>query len=316
MTEMQWRHQFVLSERERKLGRTAELMAAIRAGELVRVSRGVYRRAAAIPADSVRRADDAYLAILRAAQLRSGEPLQFAGMSAARLWNLPVIGDWPARASVLVAREAGGRSNSHVARTYVGHPARPVELGGLLATTLERTAADVARTESLVRAVAIMDAALRGNDAVGRLSATRGRIGAELETLQGAPGIARAVGVLSFADGRSGSPGESCSRVGMWKLGFPVPVLQQRWTDRDGLIGFSDFWWPDMNLIGEFDGFGKYVRSEFTHGRSIEEIVFQEKQREDRLRACGQQVVRWGWNEALSLPLLERKLRGAGLEPR
>ncbi|MDH6181747.1 hypothetical protein M2152_001929 [Microbacteriaceae bacterium SG_E_30_P1] len=311
MTYNNWHNHFVLAARERELGRTAELAAEVRSGALVRVTRGVYRRASTITSDPQRLADDAYLAKVRAAQLLALEPLVFSGLAAARVWDLPIVGSWPDRVSVSVAREAGGRSNSHLARSYIGYPPPSVERDGLVITSLARTVADVARTESFVRAVAMVDAALRGSK--HRKPVSKDTVFRVLEGFSSAPGVLKAAGAVHFGDAASGSPGESCSRAGIRQLGFPAPVLQQPFSDRAGLIGIVDFWWPHCKLVGEFDGRGKYLREEFTQGRPTAEIVVDEKVREDRLRALGFSVTRWDWPVALSLPLLEAKLRDAGL---
>jgi len=306
-----WRHEFVLAARERRMGRTSELLRAVRAGDLIPVSRGVYRRASSRTTDPDRRADDDHLARVRAAQLRSSVPLTIAGMSAAAVWGLPVIGEWPQTVHVASPRAPGGRSNAHLTRSYVGAEPPITVKGGLTVTTLARTVAEVCRTESMERAVAVADAALRGAD--GRPTVSRADILRELDALGRAPGAARARGAVEFASELAESPGESCSRVAMWRLGVPAPILQQRFHDETGLVAFVDFWWPGLRVAGEFDGRGKYLREEFAHGRTTAEIVMDEKRREDRLRALGIRIVRWGWSEARSLPALERKLAGAGV---
>lgn len=314
MSPDNWHNHFVLASRERELGRSAELAASVRSGALVRVSRGVYRHATTIDTDPEKAADDAFLARIRAAQLLAPEPLVFAGLSAARVWDLPIVGPWPDRVSVSTPHEEGGRSNKHLARSYIGFPPPSLERDGLIVTSLARTVADVARTEPFDRAVAMLDAALRG--AVKprrRTSTTKEAVFAVLDGLAGAPGVLKAAGAVHFADGRSGSAGESCSRAGIRRLGFPPPMLQQPFSDRKGLIGIVDFWWPHCKLVGEFDGRGKYLRDEYTQGRTTAEIVMAEKAREDRLRALGLSVARWDWPTALSLPRLEEKLREGGL---
>lgn len=312
-----WSHEFVLASRERALGRTPELLAALRSGELHRVSRGVYRHTSARTADAHRRADDDYLAQIRAAQLRADGPLLLSGMSAAAVWELPVVGAWPARVHTAAAPDAGGRSNGHLSRSYVGFPPPTAEREGLLVTSLPRTVADVARVETMERAVAIADAALAGQRRTptrsARAAITKDSVLQQLEVVGAVGGVARARGVLSFADSRSGSAGESCSRVGMWRLRMPAPVLQEAFYDERGKIGVVDFWWPDCKLVGEFDGRGKYLRDEYLSGRSTADAVLAEKAREDRLRALGLTIVRWDWATALDLALLEAKLRGAGL---
>jgi hypothetical protein len=75
----------------------------------------------------------------------------------------------------------------------------------------------------------------------------------------------------------------------------------------------GDFWWPETGLVGEFDGRGKYLRDEFTRGRTTAEVVLDEKRRENRLRALGLTVVRWEWADALMPRRLEMILTGVGL---
>jgi hypothetical protein len=82
---------------------------------------------------------------------------------------------------------------------------------------------------------------------------------------------------------------------------------------QDGGFDYPDFEWDDV--FGEFDGYAKYTRDEYTHGREIGEIVWQEKLREDRLRETGRRVCRWTWDVARSPAALESRLRAAGLTP-
>jgi hypothetical protein len=96
-------------------------------------------------------------------------------------------------------------------------------------------------------------------------------------------------------------------------LGLPIPQLQVPFSDTFGFIGYVDFFWPQYGLIGEFDGKGKYLRDEYTNGKTTAEVILAEKKREDRLRALGPRVTRWGWNTALSLPALRTHLASAGL---
>jgi hypothetical protein len=89
--------------------------------------------------------------------------------------------------------------------------------------------------------------------------------------------------------------------------------LQQPFYDAGGLIGYVDFWWPEFGIVGEFDGHGKYLRDEFTRGRTTAEVVLDEKRRENRLRALGLTVARWEWADAFAPRMLERILSQAGL---
>jgi hypothetical protein len=309
-----WHHEFVVSAVERELGRTKELAAAIHGGQVVRVARGVYRLASARVRDPERRGDDDFLARVRAAHAVAPAPPVFAGTAAAVVWGLPVVGSWPERVTVLCDREAGGRSNRHLARTYVGFPADVVERDGVRVTTLARTVADVARTERLESAVAMADRALRGvPGAAGWAPVTRAEIAHQLDALGRVPGIAAARAVLAFATGLAGSPGESVSRVVIRRMGLTAPRLQHPFHDADGLVGVVDFWWPEFGVIGEFDGVAKYVRSEFTADAGAADVVLAEKRREDRLRALGPRMARWGWRELTNPRELEARLRAAGV---
>ena len=100
----------------------------------------------------------------------------------------------------------------------------------------------------------------------------------------------------------------------MHQIGCPPPELQRTFRDRNGaFVATTDFWWPDYNLAGEFDGRSKYLREEFTQGRTPAQVVIDEKVREDALRALGPGMSRWVWEEALSARALRLKLTRAGL---
>lgn len=77
------------------------------------------------------------------------------------------------------------------------------------------------------------------------------------------------------------------------------------------LLGRVDFWWPDLHLVGEFDGRLKY-RAELGGARA-KDTVWREKLREDALRALGLRIVRWTWDDALHPARLVRILAAAGV---
>ncbi|MFC0680772.1 hypothetical protein ACFFGH_23325 [Lysobacter korlensis] len=308
-----WQDEFVRAADMRKVGHRSDLVRGVRTGSLVPVCRGIYRRAGFASEDD----DDRYLALLRGTQLAARTDLVFVQMSAARIWQLPIIGQWPRTVHVTDERRDGSRSTAGLVRHNWGLPDVSVDLNGLRVTPLVKTVIDVARCAPFEVGVAMADAALHGlrtRSTGGWLRAPlpRPALEDEIARLTGARGCVRAREVVAFADARSESAGESLSRVNIRWLGFPAPVLQQEFHDRRGRM-IVDFWWPQFNLVGEFDGHGKYLREEYTRGRSTADIVLAEKQREDRLRALGPRVTRWDWEVARSLPLLREHLSGAGL---
>ncbi|WP_100363523.1 hypothetical protein [Diaminobutyricimonas aerilata] len=193
-----------------------------------------------------------------------------------------------------------------------GVPGATAVVLGLRVTTLARTVVDVARTGSLTAGVVAVDAALApGNGA----TASADHLLQELVDHPSARGRSRAFAALELGDGRSQSVGESVSRASMYRLGFHMPELQKEFVDDQGSM-WVDFWWPELNLVGEFDGETKYTDPAMLRGRTTAEVLVAEKWREDRLRALGLGVVRWGWDVATSLPLLRARLSAAGLRDR
>jgi hypothetical protein len=91
--------------------------------------------------------------------------------------------------------------------------------------------------------------------------------------------------------------GESVSRVRLMEEGLPAPDLQHEIFGPDGqVIARVDFYWKEQKTIGEFDGKIKYGRL-LKPGQRIEDVIFEEKLREDALRDLGSQMVRWLWRD-------------------
>ena len=230
----------------------------------------------------------------------------FALSSAAAVWGLPRIEPWPDAVRVLVANAARGRA-SPLVRPHVGRADAGVEHGEIVVTTPARTIADLARTGSLHTAVAAADHALRH----GLCSADelRDEVDAVPRRVRGRR---RARLVAALADPLSMSPGESLSRVQMFLLNLPRPELQREITDAEGLVGFVDFGWD--GVVGEFDGKVKYRVDEGADPRESGEILWREKQREDRLRRQVR-VARWTWAVALDTRRLAAVLAPHGIRP-
>jgi hypothetical protein len=193
---------------------------------------------------------------------------------------------------------------------FAGEPSETVTLDGMRVSGLADTVAAVATRFDAAVAVPIVDAALGGR-ARGAAAVTR----EQLMRIPMSRAIRRGSFAIGFGDRRSGSAGESLSRVAIHRAGLPAPELQARFDDDRGLIGYTDFWWPEAGVIGEFDGIGKYRRDLSGRGRSPADIVVAEKRREDRLRSLGPRIVRWGWATARSVADLREVLVAAGVRP-
>lgn len=120
---------------------------------------------------------------------------------------------------------------------------------------------------------------------------------------------------LAFADPRSESPGESYSRVRIHELGFIKPHVQTQLALDTGQARL-DFDWPQVGVVGEFDGRRKYRGSPDLAGQEPAATVYAEKLREDAIRRTGRGVVRWGWRELQTPALLGTRLTTAGVPRR
>ena len=125
-----------------------------------------------------------------------------------------------------------------------------------------------------------------------------------LEEWNGLKGLGTVREAATWARDGAQSPLESISRFHFVAGGLPEALLQVPLYDDEGLIGYADFTWKGLKVIGEADGLGKYA--------SREDLI-AEKRREDRLRALGWIVVRWTWEEIFRNPraVVERIWRAA-----
>lgn len=261
----------------RLTGERADLARDQQRGLLLGIRRGVYVRRELWNAKTER---EQHIIRVRATVAAADQPVVVTGLSAAALWGIPILGGWPEDVMLLQDRRGGGRREPGVRRTSVGvATARPVLLDGIPVTSLARTALDVARTRTFSAAVGSVDWVLwRKNPA----AISRDELAEETEVLRPVRGFRRIARVADFATTLSDSFGESRARAVIHLLGFHPPVLQQEFRDPEGAI-YPDFYGPAVSVAAEFDGKQKYTRDEYTAG-DPSEVVWREKQREDRLR--------------------------------
>lgn len=281
----------------------ATLSAAERAGDLVRLRRGAYGVTQGL--DPVAR----HRLLIQAVRevLRSDAVLSHCSAAVWHGLDVPwaVVDD-----RVHITRGPSGGSLRGRLATHIG----PVPTGqwtvvdGLRVTSVLRTAVDIARTAPFREAVALVDHVLRHHGG----EAARSQLLSLCEQLKGRKGILRARDVIRFANPLAESGGESVSRVVMAAMGIPEPVLQFVVFDACGRpVGRTDFGWPDLGTVGEFDGLVKYRGLADERGERPDEVVIREKVREDDLRAQGWEVVRWIRSELDRPEMLAAKIRAA-----
>ncbi len=197
-----------------------------------------------------------------------------------------VVYGWPLwqvaldRVHVTRNRRNGGRIKQ-ATKVHCAPVDELVEVDGLSLTTPARTVVDIARTVSFEQAVVTGDAALRECGIDGD------ELVAELERAKYRRGIAAARRAVEFLHPYSESVGESRSRVMIRREGLPTPLSQVDIHAADGrFLGRVDFYYPDLGVVGEFDGRAKYGAL-LAPGQDPTEVLFAEKRREDGLRAAG-----------------------------
>jgi hypothetical protein len=273
-------------------------------GLKVRLRRGVYASA-----EEVELLDSAGRAVvhMRALDAVSPERPVFSHWSAVVLHGLPFLVE---RTSVVEVTDPGRSRAVDGTRLHIIAltDSDVAEVGGLLCTSPARTVIDVAGGAAFGQGVAVADAALHARRVhLGDLDAARRRAGFRRS-------FKRIDDVLAFADEACESPGESLSRATMHRLGLPTPVLQHTIRDAGGFVARVDFYFPDQHAVGEMDGKAKYVDPKMNKGDPAR-VVYEEKLREDRVRALGLGVARWGWAEASNPLLLGRRLAAVGVVP-
>lgn len=262
---------------------------AVRHGDVRRLGRGVFVAKSRWLQASRR---DRHLLLVDAAVRRQPQAV-VSHHSAALLHSLPIPWHLPG----WVALTTNGSTRTATPRTLLrlepaGLPQADIDhISGLSVTSVDRTVVDCLRELPLPDAVAIGDAALRAH----------GVSPASLELMRtqqrGWPFITNADRALPILDGRRENWFESWSFARLWQLGIEPPEPQVTVYDLRGrFLGRVDGLWLDEGVVAEADGSGKYLGQFDPDGASGEaagRVVLAEKVREDRIRDCGLEFVRW-----------------------
>jgi hypothetical protein len=224
--------------------------------------------------------------------------------SAALQLSLPVL---VVPRFAIVTRASGAWRGGDNARVRIAPlPSHHVILvGGQRVTSAERTVVDVARNGSLAAAAVV-------GDAVMRSGVSRQDLMAIVDECSAWSDVGRCRRAIEFLDPLAESAFESMSRAKLHEGGVPAPESQVWLQGASGRWYRVDFYWRHRRLIGEADGRQKYVDNP---ERPVEEVVYEEKLREDDLRDAGENFVRWNYGQMAfrteeTIARIMRKLQG------
>jgi hypothetical protein len=278
----------------------AEVRHLCSSGRWVRLRRGVYIAIEDLPgADEERaRCEVNCMAVL----LHLGR--QHAALShgtAAQLRGLPVPRT-PDPAIRLTDPDRWRRGEGFVMSRAPLRPGDVSTRGPLRLTSPARTLVDCAREWSLDDAVVALDAAL-----LAELTTPDRLREASLATASW-PGARRAARAVALADGRAESPLETRGRLRIVGAGLPPLDLQVEIRVDGRLVAVVDGWFEDAAVAVEFDGRVKYTDP--WRDRTPGQVLWEEKRREDALRALDIRVARMADADAGSRwPAMEQHLR-------
>lgn len=263
------------------------------------------------------------LAVVAAASDMVGAGAAMSHGSAAVLWGLPLVLHGFDRVHVTAPETVRVRSTASVFRHADRITASDLaSVEGIRCTSLERTVFDLMRTATTEAALSAADAAL-GRDAVVRRivddereRAWRERMRARAAGCAGGRGVTQARWLTEFADGRAELPGESVCRLQLHRLGYARPRLQVPVPAPGDGTYWLDLSLDDVETWMEFDGETKYHDAEMRDGRSPDEVLRDEKRREDWIRGTtGRPLVRVGFPDLRSPALLSQRLRSFHVPP-
>jgi hypothetical protein len=171
---------------------------------------------------------------------------------------------------------------------------------GVRLTTVRRTAWDIATTDPVTTAVALIDGMLRdARPNEGEL--TEAVLALEFATRRGQWGSRKAQFVLPLVDGRAMSPPESRVRVACHLAGLPHPVPQLEVYEHGVFLGQVDLAWPEAKLVVEYEG--AYHFDELQ--------IARDDARYEALVAAGWRVIRLSSIDLRDLDAVVRRIQDA-----
>lgn len=183
-------------------------------------------------------------------------------------------------------------------------------VSGIKVTTIDKTLFDLGCTETLESSLVAADSAIHAHpsDHHKTLLMNLNRL---VETHKLRRGAVRAQQMVSLIDPACESPGETLTRYRLHQLKLPLPRSQQILLKPDkSFVGRVDFLWLSNRVVLEFDGKVKYSGrfATKTSDSNGYETLWDEKRREDEIRALGFRVIRLNWTDVSTPSGVAQKL--------
>lgn len=286
--------------------RPRELAALVRHGEVVRVGPRAYVLTEALDAA---RSPERRHGLLTLAQVRAfGDGVAASHHSAAALHGLPF---WKVDTDTVELARVSGRSTARRKGLRIHEAYPPTSLlrgaqSGAFVVTPALAVIGTAMLHGEEAGVVAADHALRTHQA------TKNELVGWLDRLRHHRGLAAARRAVAAADGSADSVGESRTRLVLKAMpDLPEIRPQLPFVDESGHTwAYADFG-IGPHLVVEFDGRKKYRVGAGRSTAEVEQVLWSEKQREDRIRAERRVVVRVVWSELDAVATLQAKVRAA-----
>jgi hypothetical protein len=272
-----------------------EWLTRSKSGPWVKVRYGIYT-----PRDSWDglSPDARQLRLDRAALLVCDEGTVLSHSSAARLLGLPLYDAEDGLTHVTRLR-LGGRQLSRTQAGICHHSGRLYDdeivlHQGIAVTSAARTTLDVTSRFGFRAGLVVADAVLRSG-------VPRANLEAGLLRYPNDQHAAVRRSVVAAADGRAESPLETLGRILLVSMGIADVEPQYEVEFPEGGVAFVDMFSPSLRHVFECDGKLKYRRQVNWKGEEVDaaQVVWDEKQREDKLRGCGYGVSRISWKDTM-----------------
>lgn len=235
----------------------------------------------------------------------------FAGLTAADAYGFEHT--WRLHERIMTIADPHGRKGRPenppgtyaLQRLFVPASATTAVVAGIPVTDAVRTLIDCALRFPFPHALPMFDAAIRKGVSMDDVRSACSRLRIDRTPV---------TRVLTYANGKCENGGESMVYALIVLNGFAVPEFQVEFRTRDRLFRV-DFLWRRHDgriIVLEYDGMRKYSDSSMAGRRSVKQVVGEQMERDQSLRALGvTTIVHCGYDDVITQMPLVRKLTEA-----